>query len=75
MANVYCDKVAPGQYRIPRMTDTAAYWKPINLKHHDWDFKEVRIGYTVSFWLKNEGTGVFTANPKPGRDATFLIKI
>ena len=29
----------------------------------------------MSFWLKNEGIGTYSKNPKTGRDSTHLIKV
>ena len=57
------------------MTDTVSFWEPINLKFHEFSFKERRFGYTISMWIKNEGVGVYSQNPHAGRDSTHLIKL
>lgn len=55
------------------MEDVARYWEELNIP--EWEYEERRMGYTVSMWIKNEGVGPFTKNPRGGREAVFLMKV
>ena len=58
------------------MANVGQYWPMFELqKQEGWDYIERRIGYTMSFWIKNEGIGTYSKNPKTGRDTTHLIKV